>query len=146
MVGVSETPRWAPVAGNRVRERHGPGDKDERMIVFLEPPAQYDHPYPGQVVEQRLSRLQIIVTCHGPAESCSWLDKGVCHIVLPQEETDTRLIAYIREHEMGHCNGWPSHHPNARHIEYDPDAKNVPKNAAPKGNAPNNGHLKLELN
>src|SRR6202035_5468076 len=71
--------------------------------------------------------LQIIVTCHGPAESCSWLDRGVCHIVWPQEETDTRLIAYIREHEMGHCNGWPSHHPNARHIEYDPDAKTVPK-------------------
>jgi hypothetical protein len=97
-------------------------------------------------VEQRLSRLQIIVTCHGPAESCSWLDKGVCHIVLPQEETDTRLIAYIREHEMGHCNGWPSHHPNARHIEYDPDAKTVPKGAAPNGNTPNNGHLKLEFN
>jgi hypothetical protein len=54
------------------------------MIVFLEPPAQYDHPYPGQVVEQRLSRLQIIVTCHGPAESCSWVDKGVCYIALPQ--------------------------------------------------------------
>jgi hypothetical protein len=116
------------------------------MIVFLEPPAQYDHPYPGQVVEQRLSRLQIIVTCHGPAESCSWLDRGVCHIVLPQEEKDTRLIAYIREHEMGHCNGWPAHHPNARHIEYDPDAKDVPKSAAPKGSVPNNGHLKLELN
>ena len=51
------------------------------MIVFLEPPAQYDHPYPGQVVEQRLSRLQIIVTCHGPAESCSWLSKGVQDVV-----------------------------------------------------------------
>jgi hypothetical protein len=93
------------------------------MIVFLEPPAQYDHPYPGQVVEQRLSRLQIIVTCHGPAESCSWVDKGVC---------------YIGQHEIGHCNGWPSHHPNARRIEYEPDAKA----AAPK----NGGGLKLELN
>ena len=146
MVGVSETARRAQDAGNRSAGAPSPRRKDERMIVFLEPPAQYDHPYPGQVVEQRLSRLQIIVTCHGPAESCSWLDNGVCHIVLPQEENDTRLIAYIREHEMGHCNGWPSHHPNARRIEYDPDAKNVPKSAAPKGNGPNNGHLKLEFN
>ena len=108
------------------------------MIVFLEPPAQYDHPYPGQVVEQRLSRLQIISTCHGPAESCSWVDKGVCYIALPQGEEDTRLIAYIRQHEIGHCNGWPSHHPNARRMEYEPNAKG----AAPK----TGGGLKLELN
>jgi hypothetical protein len=108
------------------------------MIVFLEPPAQYDHPYPGQIVEQRLSRLQIIATCRGPAERCSWVSKGVCHIALPQDEKDTRLIAYIRQHEIGHCNGWPSHHPNARRIEYDPDAKgHVPKTG---------GGLKLELN
>ena len=39
------------------------------MIVFLEPPAQYDRPYPGRVVEQHLSRLQVMATCHGPAES-----------------------------------------------------------------------------
>ncbi len=90
--------------------------KGKSMITFLEPPAQYDHPYRGHVVEQRLSRLQIIATCHGPAESCSWVDKGVCHIAFPQDEKDTRLIAYIRQHEIGHCNGWPSHHPNARRM------------------------------
>ena len=47
------------------------------------------------------------------------------------------MIALIRQHEIGHCNGWPSHHPNARRMEYDPDAKG----AAPK----NGGGLKLEL-
>jgi hypothetical protein len=85
------------------------------MIVFLEPPAQYDHPYTGRVIEQRLSRLQIMVTCHGPAESCSWVGNGVCYIALPQGESDLRLIAYIRQQ---------------------PDAKRA---------GPANGRLKLEL-
>jgi len=114
------------------------------MIIFLEPPARYDHPYPGRVVEQRLSRLQIITTCHGPAESCSWVSNGVCYIALPAGEQDTRLIAYIRQHEIGHCNGWPSHHPNARRIEYDPDAKRAAPNAG--GALKAGGGLKLELN
>jgi hypothetical protein len=108
------------------------------MILFLEPPAQYDHPYRGRVVEQLLSRLQIIATCHGPAESCSRVANGVCYIALPKGERDARLIACIRQHEIGHCNGWPSHHPNARRIEYDPDAKG---RALKTG-----GGLKLELN
>jgi len=58
-----------------------------------------------------------MMTCHGPAESCSWVKNGVCYIALPRDETDTRLIAYIRQHEIGHCNGWPSHHPNARRMD-----------------------------
>jgi hypothetical protein len=28
------------------------------------------------------------------------------------------LIALMRRHEIGHCNGWPGHHPNARSVEY----------------------------
>ncbi len=61
------------------------------MMVLIEPPAQYDHPYPGQVVEQRLSLLQMIQLCHGPAASCAWVSKGVCYIALPQNEKDGRL-------------------------------------------------------
>ena len=53
------------------------------MILLLEPPARYDHPYHGPVVEQRLSALQMIQLCHGPATSCAWVVKGVCHIALP---------------------------------------------------------------
>jgi len=118
--------------------------KGDGMIVFVEPPAQYDHPYPGQVVEQRLSTLQIMLTCHGPAESCAWVSNGVCHIALPRDEADVRMIALIRQHEIGHCNGWPSHHPDGRRMEYDPGAKSAAPKNAPK-NAPKDGHLKLEL-
>jgi hypothetical protein len=91
------------------------------MMLLLEPPAQYDHPYRGQVIEQRLSLLQIIQLCHGPATSCAWVSKGVCYIALPQDEKDARLIALIRQHEIGHCNGWPGYHPGGRRVEYDSD-------------------------
>jgi hypothetical protein len=91
------------------------------MMVLIEPPAQYDHPYPGQVVEQRLSLLQIIQLCHGPASSCAWVSKGVCYIALPPNEKDGRLIALMRQHEMGHCNGWPGYHSGGRRVEYEAD-------------------------
>jgi hypothetical protein len=94
------------------------------MMLLLEPPAQYDHPYRGAVIEQRLSQWQIMQLCHGPATSCAWLSQGVCHIALPLDEKDARLIALIRQHEIGHCNGWPSHHPGGRRVEYDPDPRN----------------------
>jgi hypothetical protein len=89
------------------------------MIVLLEPPPQYDHPYRGPVVEQRLSVLQIIQLCRGLGEGCAFVDKGVCHIALPSDEKDTRLMALMRRHEVAHCNGWPSHHPGGRSVEYD---------------------------
>jgi hypothetical protein len=88
------------------------------MMLVLEPPAQFDHPFHGTVIEQRLPQWQLLQRCHGPAGGCSWLSKGVCYIALPRNEKDSQLIALIREHEIGHCNGWPAWHPNARRVEY----------------------------
>jgi hypothetical protein len=95
------------------------------MMMLIEPPAQYDHPFHGRVIEQRLSLLQIIQLCHGPTGGCAWVSKGVCHIASPRDETDRRLIALIREHEIGHCNGWPAYHPGGRQVEYDPDHRST---------------------
>jgi hypothetical protein len=92
-------------------------------MLILEPPAQYDHPYHGQVIEQRLSLSQIIQLCHGPAGSCAWVNKGVCHIALPADEKDGRLLALTRRHEIGHCNGWPGYHPNGHWVEYGPGGR-----------------------
>jgi len=89
------------------------------MQSILEPPAKYDHPFTGQVIERRMSFLQMLWNCHGPAGACSWVSKGVCYIALPQGEKDTRLIALIRQHEIGHCNGWPSNHPGGHWVDYD---------------------------
>jgi hypothetical protein len=87
------------------------------MILSLEPPLQYDHPFHGQVIEQRLSQLQLFFLCHGPTSACSWVRKGVCHVVISTGEKDGRTIALMRRHEIGHCNGWPGSHPNGIWVE-----------------------------
>ena len=107
-------------------------------MLFLEPPPQYDHPYRGQVLEQRLSSLRIIQLCHGPTRACSWVSNGVCHIALPQDEKDGRLIALMRRHEIGHCNGWPSTHKDGRRVEYDDDKHRLTPKQTP-------GHLNVTL-
>ena len=108
------------------------------MMLLLEPPPQYDHPYQGRVIEQRLSFLQIIQLCHGPTRACSLVSNGVCHIALPQDENDNRLIALMRQHEIGHCNGWPSYHPDGRRVEYDEDNRATTQKQKP-------GHLDVTL-
>jgi hypothetical protein len=87
------------------------------MVVLVPvPPAEFDHPYHGKVIEQRLSRSQVESLCHGPA--CSWRDKkAVCHIAIVSDIRDGRVVALVRRHELGHCNGWPADHPNVRWVE-----------------------------
>jgi hypothetical protein len=120
------------------------------MMLFLEPPPQYDHPYHGQVIEQRLSFWQIIKLCHGPTSACSWVANGICYIALPQDEKDDRLIALMRQHEIGHCNGWPSYHPAGRRVEYD-DEKGATTQRKDPTQKPNTtqkqkpGHLNVTL-
>lgn len=106
------------------------------MIQLLEPPAQYDHPYRGPVMEQRLSRWDIAKLCHGPTPACAWVKDGVCHVVLPSDETDARLLTLMRRHEIGHCNGWPSDHRGGRQVEYE-EGRGV--------RPPKTGTMKLEL-
>jgi hypothetical protein len=66
------------------------------LMQFSEPPSQYDHPYRGQVIERRLSALEIVKLCHGPTTACSWVSSGVCHVVLPRDENDGRRMTLIR--------------------------------------------------
>lgn len=106
------------------------------MMQFLEPPAQYDHPYRGPVIEKRLSQWDILKLCHGPTSACSWVKDGVCHVVLPLSEKDTRLLALMRRHEIGHCNGWPPDHRGGHQVEYD-EGRGV--------RLPKTGTLKFEL-
>jgi hypothetical protein len=95
------------------------------MMLLLEPPAQYDHPYHGQVIEQRLSQFQLMQLCHGPAPACAWVSKGVCHVALPVDEKNSRVVAIMRRHEVAHCNGWPPHHPGGHWVELDESGKHV---------------------
>ena len=80
------------------------------MMLFLEPPPQYDHPYHGQVIEQRLSFLANHQTLSRPHQRLLvGHERGLLHRAAAGRE-DERLIALMRQHEIGHCNGWPSYH------------------------------------
>ena len=80
----------------------------------LEPPAKYDHPYDGQVVERVMPEDEVRSACMSMGldsltAACSWRINSTCYVFLPtdgQAPVDT-----YRRHEIAHCNGWPADHP-----------------------------------
>lgn len=59
--------------------------------VKLEPPARYDHPYDGPVVERVMpvAKARELCTSEGAlrrAVACSWVSDGTCYMVLPSDE------------------------------------------------------------
>ena len=82
----------------------------------LEPPARYDHPYKGHVVERVVPAAEVPSLCvpmgadlFGAA--CSLLQSnGTCYVVLPNDKEGVP-VAHFRRHEIAHCNGWPANHP-----------------------------------
>ena len=80
----------------------------------LEPPARYDHPYNGRVVERVVPKAEVPSLCMPMgadllAAACSLESNGTCSIVLP---SDGRApVSTFRRHEIAHCNGWPANHP-----------------------------------
>jgi hypothetical protein len=82
--------------------------------IKLEPPAQYDHPYDGPVVERviPLAKARALCTSLGASPksvACSWVSDGICYVVLPNDEQAP--VSTYRRHETAHCNGWPANHP-----------------------------------
>jgi hypothetical protein len=81
--------------------------------VKLEPPAQYNHPYDGPVVERvaPTAEARALCTSQGALRrgvACSWVSDGTCYMVLPSDEQAP--VSTYRRHEMAHCNGWPANH------------------------------------
>ena len=78
------------------------------------PPAKYDHPYDGQVVERVMPEDEVRSACMSMGldiltAACSWRINSTCYVFLPtdgQAPVDT-----YRRHEIAHCNGWPADHP-----------------------------------
>jgi hypothetical protein len=88
-----------------------------RYLAELEPPAQYNHPYHGPVVERVMPVAEVRAVCgsvgaSGPLVACAWVSNGACHIVLPNDEPAP--VSTYRRHEIAHCNGWPANHPHKR--------------------------------
>lgn len=80
------------------------------------PPLEFDRAYHGKLTVVWLNRARMFWTCWGSI-SCAyggWLaGSTACTIYLPNFKTrDPKWM--IRRHEIGHCNGWPAHHPGAR--------------------------------
>ncbi len=87
---------------------------EARYAAKLEPPAQYNHPYNGQVVEQVMPVAEVRTFCMSRGAdalgvACSWQSDNTCYIVLPNDEKAP--VATYRRHEIAHCNGWPANHP-----------------------------------
>jgi hypothetical protein len=83
------------------------------------PPAQYDHAYPGPVIERILPLDEARKFCEqigvGQFDGCAGyvtLQDGskACFIILPDQDAPDPIIDHYRRHEVGHCNGWPADH------------------------------------
>jgi len=84
-----------------------------RYLNELEPPAQYNHPYNGPIVERVMPVAEVRALCTSKGASargvaCSWVSDGTCYIVLPNDEQAP--VSTYRRHETAHCNGWPADH------------------------------------
>ena len=77
------------------------------------PPAEYDRPYTGHLIEDTYERVDAIrYHCLQPESkliACAFPAKIVCHIILPSRDLAWRRgyrLPDIRRHEIAHCNGW----------------------------------------
>jgi hypothetical protein len=91
--------------------------KAESNLTFL-PPPEYNKPYPGVLMLERLSLDDLQKICPLNALACSrpWTGRvpgASCIIFMPSDEAlKARGISPedTYRHEIGHCNGWPSDH------------------------------------
>lgn len=78
------------------------------------PPAQYDRPYRGTLTVITVPLREMSMRCGAMrAWACAIPEGNRCTIYLPSEAKGAALER-IRRHEIGHCNGWPAHHPGWR--------------------------------
>jgi hypothetical protein len=87
------------------------------MLIPL-PPPQYSRPYHGRLVEIVIPLAEMARACGRPAWACAYvISPALCLVYLPAVEPgliSTPQQQRLREHELGHCNGWPGDHPDPR--------------------------------
>lgn len=101
-------------------ERLGPNDRPS-----WNPPARYDIPYEGKLIEHQLPQQAVRRYCDRLAShygrnwkatehqrGCSILEPGFCVVVYIDRPYGLATPAAVKRHELGHCNGWPADHPN----------------------------------
>jgi hypothetical protein len=90
------------------------------------PPARYDHQYQGNLTVQYLPQKQVVAACErlfikykvkakasmtqrGCAATTA---KGSCTVIVIDKPYALATPKAVLRHERGHCNGWPSSHPD----------------------------------
>lgn len=90
------------------------------------PPARYDHPYSGDLTVIKRPQKEVIVLCRElfkkydiPAKSnfrqrgCSAITSPTsCTVIMIDRPFRSTKPDAVRRHEVGHCNKWPSSHPD----------------------------------
>lgn len=90
--------------------------------VIAEPPAQFRHPYAGELISYELPAPEIDAACRalgagGPLIlGCARRFHDLCVIIVPSAGSGVspRTHAALRRHELAHCNGWPADHAGAQ--------------------------------
>lgn len=84
------------------------------------PPARFDHPYKGTLIIHRMPQSAVVEACANlmgirslQRHGCSAFPKNNrCEIWIVDKAYMGATPEAVLRHEIGHCNGWPSDHPN----------------------------------
>ena len=98
--------------------------------VFRNPPLpEFDKPYEGVTAIYRMPLADVQKLCPAGTYACSWHlqkvfpegigERTVCFITISPDDVlaqrrERQDFNEVLRHEIGHCNGWPSDHPNRR--------------------------------
>ncbi|WP_323775963.1 hypothetical protein [Leisingera sp.] len=89
------------------------------------PPARYDHEYAGALTIVRVPQKQVVTLCRqlfkgnrsdlvvtNTQKGCAWRYEGECTVITIDRVYQNIQPKDVIRHETGHCNGWPSDHPD----------------------------------
>ena len=82
-----------------------------------EPPSRFSGDYVGNLSVNTVNQKNVDVVCQmllgvqGDYRGCAWADAESCIVFAADETYKGASTEAILRHEIGHCNGWPAHHP-----------------------------------
>ena len=80
------------------------------------PPVEYDHPFKGRMTIRIASTKALAKICYLAltTEACARLRAGICEVYIASDFYRDQIML---RHEIGHCNGWGSHHFGMRWVK-----------------------------
>jgi hypothetical protein len=95
-----------------------------KWSVPILPPVEYDRPYDGELILNRLDTEQDVADfckLKGPRLGCAYRIGYTRCVVTIASDASIRARGFTRDvvmrHELAHCLGWPGDHPGARSSE-----------------------------